>query len=72
MDDFQMNFNYLHWARDQLTEEYRAKLERIMLSTDDLSGARRNGIDALKFPTKKQIFALAQEVKAFTEGKTDV
>jgi ribose 1,5-bisphosphokinase PhnN len=72
MDDIQMNFNYLHWARDQLQEEYRAKVERIILSTSDQSSERNEAISALKFPTKKQIFALSQEVKTLTEGKSNV
>ena len=63
------NFNYLHWAGSQLSQEYQSKVERIMIKYPEDSAERRAEIDKVKIPTKKQIFALAQEVKTFVESK---
>lgn len=63
------NFNYLHWAGQQLNQEYQSKIERIMIKYTDDSAERRAEVDKVKIPTKKQIFALAQEVKQFVEAK---
>lgn len=64
-----LNFNYIHWASSQLAQEYQYKIERILMKYPEESAERRAEIDKVKIPTKKQIFALAQEVKTFVEIK---
>lgn len=66
---YDLRFNLIHFAKQQLNDEYQAALERIMLSFPEESDNRASMISALKYPTKDDILKLAEELKTFTDKK---
>ena len=66
---YDLRFNLIHFAKQQLSDEYQASLERIMLSHSEESTQRAVYINALKYPTKDDILKLAEELKTFTDKK---
>jgi hypothetical protein len=67
---YEMRFNYLHFAKDFLVNEYQAQMDRIMLShNDDEIKIRADKINKIKYPTREEIFALAEELKNFADKK---
>lgn len=67
---YDLRFNLIHFARDQLVSEYNAALERIVLTyPDNLVETRAVHINNLKYPTKDDILKLAEEFKSFTDKK---
>jgi hypothetical protein len=66
---YDLRFNLIHFAKQQLTDEYQAALERIMLSFPEDYSGRPAMINALKYPTKDDILKLAEELKTFTDKK---
>ena len=66
---YDLRFNLINIAKQQLTDEYQASLERIMLSFPDESIHRAAIIGDLKYPTKDDILKLAEELKTFTDKK---
>ena len=67
---YEMRFNYLHFAKDFLVSEYQAEMDRIMLShNDDEIKIRANKIHLLKYPTREDIFDLAEQLKDFADKK---
>lgn len=66
---YDLRFNLIHFAKQQLTDEYQAALERIMLSFPDASPQRTMLINSLLYPTKTDILVLAEEFKVFTDKK---
>lgn len=66
---YDLRFNLIHFAKQQLHEEYQASLERIMLSYPEDSAKRAEIISALKYPTKSDILLLAEEFKQFVDKK---
>ena len=66
---YDLRFNLIHFAKQQLSDEYQASLERIMLSFPEESDNRASMIAALKYPTKDDILKLAEELKTFTDKK---
>jgi hypothetical protein len=69
MNPYEMRFNYFHAARDYLQQEYQAELEKIILSYIEESQEKHDLIKALKYPTRQDIFNLADEIKNFTDKK---
>lgn len=65
---YDLRFNLIHFARDQLVAEYNAAVERIMLTIEE-ADMRAPYINALKYPTKDDILKLAEEFKSFTDKK---
>jgi len=65
---YEMRFNYLHFAKDFLVNEYNASMEKIILS-DPNEKSRKPLIDALKYPSREDIFQLAEQIKDFTSKK---
>jgi hypothetical protein len=66
---YDLRFNLINFAKQQLHDEYQAALERIMLSFPDESIHRAAMIGDLKYPTKDDILKLAEELKAFIDKK---
>ncbi len=66
---YDLRFNLINFAKQQLNDEYQAALERIMLSFPDESIHRAAMIGDLKYPTKDDILKLAEELKTFTDKK---
>ena len=67
---YEMRFNYLHYAKDFLVSEYQAQMDRIMLShNDDEIKIRAHKISQIKYPTREDIFALAEQIKDFADKK---
>jgi hypothetical protein len=67
---YEMRFNYFHAARDYLVNEYSSQMDRIMLShNDDEIKIRAQKISQLKYPSTADIFALAEEIKNFSDKK---
>ena len=63
MTPFELRFNLLNFARDSLTSEYFAKVE-------EAKSFPVNGRLLMpKYPTKEDVFALAEEYKHFIERK---
>lgn len=62
---FEIRFNLLHYAKDQLTNEYNAAIDRIHIQ-------KNYGLEIEKmpsFPTKDEIVKLADELKQFVDNK---
>jgi hypothetical protein len=66
---YEMRFNYYHAAKDYLTGEYQAQMDRILMAYLDESQEKHDLIRALVYPTREQIFALAEQIKDFSETK---
>jgi hypothetical protein len=66
---YDLRFNLIHFARDQLSSEYQAALEKIMLSYPEASEEKTKLISSLKYPTKSDIINLAEEIKKFVDNK---
>jgi hypothetical protein len=66
---YDLRFNLINFAKQQLHDEYQAALERIMLSFPDESIHRAAVIGDLKYPTKDDILKLAEELKTFIDKK---
>jgi len=66
MNPYEMRFNYFQAAKDLLQQDYNSQLEKIMLSYTEESEKKTSMIQALKFPTREEIFKLAEEIKEFT------
>jgi len=66
---YDLRFNLVHFARDQLNAEYHAAMERIVFSYPEISTERTQLISALKYPTKSDIINLAEEIKKFVDNK---
>ena len=67
---YEMRFNYLHFAKDFLVSEYQAEMDRIMIShNDDEIKIRAEKISYLKYPSREEIFAFAEELKNFADKK---
>ena len=60
---YELRYELLAFARDSLTSEYYAKVEEAQNFPNKLG----NGV--LKYPSKDDIFALAEEYKNFIERK---
>jgi hypothetical protein len=65
---FELRFNYLNFAREHLISEYNAALERIMISIEE-TDVRKPLIEKLRYPTKEDIFDLADQIKNFSDQK---
>jgi hypothetical protein len=61
---FELRYELLEFARDSLTSEYYAKVEE-----RKIQGSFGKSIDIVPYPTKEQVFALAEEYKNFIERK---
>jgi hypothetical protein len=61
---FELRYELLEFARDSLTSEYYAKVEE-----RNIQGSFGKSIDIVPYPTKEQVFALAEEYKNFIERK---
>jgi hypothetical protein len=67
---YEMRFNYFHAAKDLLINEYQSELDRIMIShNDDEIKIKASKISQLKYPTREDIFALAEQIKEFADKK---
>jgi len=67
---YEMRFNYFHAARDYLVEEYKSHMDQILLShNDDEIKIRAHKISQIKYPTREDIFALAEQIKDFADKK---
>ena len=67
---YEMRFNYFHAAKDYLVNEYNSQMDRIMLShNDDEIKIKAQKISQIKYPTTAEIFALAEEIKNFSDKK---
>jgi hypothetical protein len=64
MTPYEMRFNYLLNAKDALVNEYHAKLNEAQIMRE--MGEKPK---IPSYPTKEQIFELAEEYKAFAEKK---
>ena len=63
MSPFELRFNLINFARDSLTSEYFAKVE-------EAKSFPVNGRLLMPpYPTKEQVFALAEEYRTFVERK---
>ena len=60
MTPFELRFNLLNFAQNNLQTEYHCKLEERRV---------QGSIDIPPYPTKEQVFALAEEYRAFVERK---
>ena len=69
MNPYQMRFNYYHAAKDYMTAEYQAQMDRILMAHIDENKEKHDLIRALVYPTSEQIFALADQIKEFSEKK---
>ena len=65
---YEMRFNYLHFAKGLLVDEYNASVEKIVLS-DPNEKTRKPLIESVKYPTTDDIFQLAEQIKDFTSKK---
>jgi len=67
---YEMRFNYLQYAKDFLVSEYNSQMDRIMLShNDDEMKIKQAKISQIKYPTREEIFAFAEEIKNFADQK---
>ena len=66
---YEMRINYFHAAKDLLTSEYQSKLDRILLAYNDECQEKHDLISALTYPTREDIFALAEQIKEFADKK---
>ena len=64
MTPFELRFNLLNFAQNNLQTEYHCKLEERRVQ-----GSLGQSIDIPPYPTKEQVFALAEEYRAFVERK---
>ena len=64
---YEVRFDLINMATCQLSTEYYAALERSREIIDPQS--REAAILSLKYPTKEEIFKLAEEYKAFVDNK---
>lgn len=64
MTPFELRFNLLHFAQKNLETEYQCKLEE-----RKVQGSFGKSIDIPPYPTKEQVFALAEEYRTFVERK---
>ena len=62
---YEQRFNYYMAAKDQLSNQYHAQLNEAQIKMQ--YGA--TGAAVPDYPTPAQIFALAEEIKAFAEKK---
>ena len=62
---YEQRFNYYMAAKDQLSNQYHAQLNEAQIKMQ--YGA--TGATVPDYPTPAQIFALAEEIKAFAEKK---
>ena len=61
---YELRYELLAFARDSLTSEYYAKIEE-----RKIQGSFGKSIAIIPYPTKEQVFALAEEYKNFIERK---
>jgi hypothetical protein len=66
---YEMRFNYYHAAKDYLQSDYQAQMDRILMAYLEESQEKHDLIRALVYPTREQIFALAEQIKDFSEKK---
>jgi len=64
---FEIRFDLLHFAQNQLTGEYYAALERAR-EIQDL-GMRETTIAKIEYPSKQNIMKLAEELRSFIDNK---
>jgi hypothetical protein len=64
---FEIRFDLLNFAQNQLTSDYYASLERAREIRDEAE--RETVISKLQYPTKTEIFLLAEELKSFVDRK---
>jgi hypothetical protein len=64
---FEIRFDLLNFAQNQLTSEYYAALERAREIRDETE--RETAISKLNFPKKSDIVLLAEELKNFVYSK---
>ena len=64
MTPFELRFNLLHFAQKNLETEYQSKLEE-----RKVQGSFGKAVDITPYPTKEQVFALAEEYRNFVERK---
>jgi hypothetical protein len=64
---YEQRFNYYMAARDQLTQQYHADYEKVQITANDNKNILSHFLP--KYPTAAEIFALAEEIKAFAEKK---
>ena len=67
MNPYEMRFNYFHAARDLLIGEYQANFTEIQYCEDKEEKDKR--FSSLKYPSRQDIFALAEQIKDFTDKK---
>ena len=65
---YEMRFNYLHFAKEYLVNEYNASMEKIVLSEPN-ERVRKPLIENLKYPSREDIFNFAEQIKEFTSKK---
>jgi hypothetical protein len=63
---YELRYELLNFARDSLTSEYYAKIEELKSLTD---GSKIISTMMPKYPSKDDIFKLAEEYKNFIERK---
>lgn len=65
MTPYEQRFNYYMAAKDQLTNAYHCKFTEAQY----LKESGQSDIVMPKYPTPKDIFDLAEDIKAFAEKK---
>jgi hypothetical protein len=64
MTPFELRFNLLNFAQNNLVAEYHCKLEERRIQ-----GSFGKAVEITPYPTKEEVFALAEEYRAFVERK---
>ena len=67
MNPYEMRFNYFNAARDLLRDEYQANFEKLHFCED--TEEKNKQLFSLKYPNREDIFALAEQIKEFTDKK---
>ena len=65
---YELRFNFLTTAEERLRTEYFAKIETLQILCDR-AGLKLTPEMMPKFPTKEEIFSLAEEYKQFVVTK---
>lgn len=66
---YELRMELLNFAQSQLQGEYFSLKDQILSTTPENSEERKKKFDELVFPTTKRIIELANEFKAFVDGK---
>ena len=65
MTPYEQRFNYYMAAKDQLVSAYHAEVNEVQCRKEYSLGSKEFPV----YPTAEQIFALAEDIKAFAEKK---